>query len=148
MAKLKDIYDQELARKELHLKGFRDSYQAYKDFYQSIMDIIPEDMECEYSIDFSSFNVNLSGDKETLVKLVRILRRMDLKPDDRPLENDTHWSTYWRAEEYDDKKIYIYFCSTQCKRVVVGSEMIKRPIYEIQCDGGSMTDLADAATEA
>lgn len=83
------------------------------------------------NIDTCSYNLNISGSRADLDVLFGILRRAGLMPDSRPAEKDTSFCTYWRAEDF---RLWIFFASTSCKRVQVGTELKETPIYETICE--------------
>jgi hypothetical protein len=83
-------------------------------------------------IDPTSYNISVTGTRAELDILFGVLRREGLTPDTRPKEKESSYSTYWRWE--DSEVIWVWFSSTSCKRVQVGTEMKETPIYETVCE--------------
>ena len=83
------------------------------------------------SIDTGGYNVNVTGSRADLDVMFGILRREGLTPDRRPVEKDTSYCTYWRAESF---KLWVWFTSTSCKRVQVGTELKEVPVYDTVCE--------------
>lgn len=83
-------------------------------------------------LDSSSYNISVTGTRADLDILFGVLRREGLTPDTRPKEKEPSYSTYWRWE--DAGCIWVWFSSTSCKRVQVGTEMKETPVYEMVCE--------------
>ena len=81
-------------------------------------------------------DINIMGNKETLQSIFKAMRGEGYEPSQRPNEDDepmTTFSCYWNHPDHDGK-FWIYFSSTQCRRVQIGTEMKELPIYETVCD--------------
>jgi hypothetical protein len=83
------------------------------------------------NIDSCTYNLNIAGSRADLDVMFGILRRAGLAPDSRPGEKESSFCTYWRAEDF---RLWIFFTSTSCKRVQVGTELKETPIYETVCE--------------
>ena len=97
---------------------------------------------CDF--DFSNaFDIQLAGTAEDLTKIVRIIRRNGWELiSSRPRAGDAIWGAYFSKSGCP--KVWLYFSSTVCKRVKVGTRMVEEDIYETRC-----TDqLSDAAVES
>ena len=143
MAKLKDLFKEQEGIKLSSLKVLRNNYKANKEFYTKVLAAIPEELKCSFMLDNYSLDVSLAGTKDDLVQLVRILRKLGIKPDSRPKADAIFWSTYWRSKENYDCQVYVSFSSSECRRVQIGTKIVEQSICETQCDGGDMSDLAD-----
>jgi hypothetical protein len=63
-----------------------------------------------------------------------IFRKLGYEPSNRPGdEPETTFSCYWEHTELETK-FWLYFTSTVCTRVKVGTEMVERDIYETVCE--------------
>lgn len=94
-------------------------------------------------------SISISGDKATLTRVVRWLRKFGYKTcDPRPAKDAVSWSPRFERAPPQDETIgdrerfeaenpcvHLYFTSTVCRRVQVGTEMREMPVYEVRCDG-------------
>lgn len=80
-----------------------------------------------------SFDVSLTGNKEDLNTLFRILRAEGWEPSSRPEEPASYWSSFWHKEGLN-LLVWTSFSSTVCKRVKIGTETKEVDIYEVRCD--------------
>jgi hypothetical protein len=91
-------------------------------------------VEYSYSIDIS-----VSGAGHHLTAVFRILKKhgWDL-PSARPEANDPTYTAWFYPSDTEGRKviIWLYFSSTVCKRVQVGTEIVteERAIYEVVCE--------------
>ncbi len=83
------------------------------------------------SIDSTGYNVNITGSRADLDVMFGVLRRAGLTPDSRPVEKHSNYSTYWRTEGF---RVWVWFTSTSCKRVQVGTKVEEVPVYETVCE--------------
>lgn len=83
------------------------------------------------NVDSYIYNVSITGSRADLEVMFGVLRREDLTPDARPVEKQAGYCTYWRAEGF---KIWVWFESTSCKRVQVGTELKQVPVYDTVCE--------------
>ena len=84
----------------------------------------------------SEVDINITGDQQTLLAIFRAMRGEGYEPSQRPSDDDepmTSFACYWN-HQYHDGKFWIYYASTQCRRVQVGVEMKELPIYETICE--------------
>ena len=83
------------------------------------------------NIDSMSYNVSIAGSRADLDVLFGVLRRAGLTPDLRPAEKTESYCTYWRAEDF---RVWVWFTSTSCKRVQVGTKTEEVPVYDMVCE--------------
>ena len=83
------------------------------------------------NVDGGGYNVSLTGSRADLDIVFGTLRRLGLTPDSRPAEKDTSYCTWWRAEGF---RLWVWFTSTSCKRVQVGTELKEVPVYDTVCE--------------
>lgn len=84
------------------------------------------------SIDTTSMDLSIAGDKEVLKQTWNKLRTMGYETSEVPEEDSTGFSCWWYKE--DEPTIWLSFSSTVCKRVKVGTETQEVDVYEVQCE--------------
>lgn len=96
-------------------------------------------IEVHVEVDNYSVNFLFNGTKDQFKIGWRILRDAGFKlryESDRPKPDTlyTTWSGYFDKKDNDeDFSIWIYFSSTQCERVKVGTVTKEVDVYEIRC---------------
>jgi hypothetical protein len=85
------------------------------------------------SIDGTSFNINITGSKDDLGMVFGLMRREGYEPSTRPADKQESYVAFWNNEK-TKSRIWIYFTSTTCKRVQVGTKMQEVPVYETVCE--------------
>ena len=93
-------------------------------------------------------NVSFSGNKAKLLAVMRLLRRSGFSyRGDPPEANATSWGAYWVNPKLDDpdyvrttSKLWMYFTSSVCRRVQVGTQMVEEPVYETRCGDDEADD--------
>ena len=83
--------------------------------------------------DTDSYNVNITGSRADLDIMFGLLRRAGLTPLMRPKEKELNYGTKWSTEDRSFR-IWIFFASTSCKRVQVGTKTEEVPVYETVCE--------------
>ena len=83
--------------------------------------------------DSGSYNINITGSRADLDIMFGLLRRAGLTPMSRPEEKQTTYGTQWYTEDRSFR-IWIFFASTSCKRVLVGTKTQEVPVYETVCE--------------
>jgi mRNA degradation ribonuclease J1/J2 len=83
------------------------------------------------NIDSSGYNVSITGSRADLDVMFGVLRRENLTPDQRPAEKNTGYCCFWRTEGF---KLWVWFTSTSCKRVQVGTKLEEVPVYDTVCE--------------
>jgi hypothetical protein len=78
-------------------------------------------------------NLRFSGDAAKLAAVVRVLRRGGWEfRDSRPAANQPEWCG--RMYREGTPSVWIFFTSTVCRRVQVGTQTVEQPIYETICE--------------
>jgi len=83
--------------------------------------------------DTDTYNMNITGSRADLDIMFGLLRRAGLMPTLRPVENNPTYSTAWYSEDRSFR-VWIFFASTSCKRVQVGTKTEEVPVYETVCE--------------
>lgn len=84
---------------------------------------------CHNSIDLS-----YAGDRHVLSGIFKAFRTMGYEPGSRPTKGDSEHSCYFDKTAGIFPRFYLNFSSTKCRRIKVGTEMVKQTIYETVCD--------------
>src|SRR5580700_1151796 len=101
-------------------------------------------LEPSFNLNDGGIDLNIAGSPEMLTKVWRELRRAGFKNDSFPSDRkDGTFSTYWRADD-EYARIWMYFASTLCRRIQVGTKMIEQPIYETQCGEMPLEEIEKA----
>ena len=76
----------------------------------------------------------LTGDRALLAQVWKILRAAGYRPTERVPRTValTNFSTYWQRG--DEPRLWLYFSSTVCRLVQVGTETVEKPIYRVTCE--------------
>ena len=104
-----------------------------------------ESMGADVGLGYQTLDISLTGNKADLTALWKLLRGNGYAPDTRPEAKATHYCSYWEGK---DSKLWVYFTSTLCKRVQVGTEMREVAVYDIQCGDGEELTVPDEAEMA
>jgi len=79
-------------------------------------------------------DINIAGDKHTLQAVFAAFRKMGYEPTDRPDNEPTSsFSCFWDHPDFECR-FWLYFSSTKCTRVKVGTETREVPLYETVCE--------------
>jgi hypothetical protein len=90
-------------------------------------------LDIETTFEGHYLHVSFTGDKHRLADVVRILRTNGLSTANEPPEpNSSSWSAWYY---HDDSEIaaFVYFTSSVCRRVQVGTRTEEVPVYETRC---------------
>lgn len=103
------------------------------------------DIDVTFAPEHESMPIDLrfAGDGDRLGEVWGLLRAAGYAVNKRPEKGDTQFSGYWRKD--GEAGIYMYFTSTLCKRVQVGTRLVEQPVYETQC--GTLPELPTGATD-
>lgn len=102
-------------------------------------------LNCNFSADSIDLNIHLYGGKRELGRAFQILRRGNFMPESRPTDEKAQ-EFCSRFKRDDGASVYLFFSSTVCRRIQIGTRTVEEPIYEIQCDDGH--EQAAVPTEA
>jgi hypothetical protein len=124
-----------------HYKAFKKTVTTLPELFRGFEQL---DIDPTFDLDNEYITLQFAGDGEKLKQAWGLLRRSGYNTDHRPKKGDTQVYAFWNREEH--AQIFMYFTSTLCKRVQVGTEMKEVPIYETQC-GSDLPELEAASTE-
>jgi hypothetical protein len=81
----------------------------------------------------SYLSINFTGDAKALADVVRALRNSgwDTKSD-KPKPGDTSWQAYYTKEDCK-VDVFLWFSSSVCRKVKVGTKLVEQDVYEVQC---------------
>lgn len=111
-----------------HYKAFKKTVVALPELFRGFEQL---DIDPGFDLDNEYITLQFTGDGEKLKQVWGLLRRNGYKTDHHPKRGDTQVYAFWDRE--GQAQIFMYFTSTLCKRVQVGTEMKEVPIYETQC---------------
>lgn len=133
-----------LAEQALTLAKSRQRWNSIKDFYRPIINALQR-LGVEPSLS-SDIDIRFAGDAHRLAAVVRILRTSGFNTyTERPKQGDTSWSAFFEHPDCGTK-VYLYFSSSVCRRVKVGTKMVEQDVYETQCGDISAVDEPPALT--
>ncbi len=120
-----------LAEQSLALAKQRQQWNAIKDFYRPIINALQRlgiDVRLTNAID-----VTFAGDAHKLASVVRILRTSGFSTEAaKPKQGDTSWYAYYTHPDCG-VMVWLYFTSSVCRRVKVGTKMVEQDVFETQC---------------
>ncbi len=96
-----------------------------------------------------NLTIRFTGDSHQLAAVVRILRTAGFSSNSRkPEVGDTEWLA-WFSHPQSQLEIFLWFASSVCTRVKVGTKLVETDIYEVRCSGGAMspTNLLDVVND-
>jgi hypothetical protein len=124
-------------------KFFEQAQRTLQDFPALFLFLEEMDIEPRFDPDIKLITLNFAGDGPKLGKVWGELRRAGYTSDTRPKKGDTQFSGWFTKDNY--VAIAVYFTSTLCRRIKVGTKTVEQDIYETICG----EDMAVAApTEA
>ena len=129
---ISDPIELDLAEKAIALAKIRQRWSAIKDFYRPIVNAFHRlGLEPTLSTDV---DLSFSGDAAKLAAIVRILRTSGFTTSsERPKAGETTWYARYVHPECPTN-VWLYFTSSVCKRVKIGTKMVEQDVYETQCD--------------
>lgn len=141
---LDDPIEIALAERAVHLAKARQKWNSIKDFYRPIVNALQR-LGLEPSLS-NEIDLNFAGDAHRLAAVVRILRTSGFTTNaERPKQGDTSWSAFFEHPDCGTK-LYLFFTSSVCKRVKVGTKMVEQDVYETKCGDISGLDEPPALT--
>lgn len=124
-----DIY---LAEAAIALVKQRRRWELARDFYRPLINAFQR-MGLEPRLT-DAVDLNFTGDAHKLASVVRVLRTAGFNTSaSKPVKGDTTWHAYYEHPGCE-LKVWIYFTSSVCKRVQVGTELKEVAIYETRCE--------------
>ena len=87
----------------------------------------------------NGLTLRLTGGKEALTKAIRLLRTAGGTTESaKPQPGETSYSGLYHFEGLTSKYVFLYFTSSVCRRVQIGTVMKEMPVYEVVCDEGDL----------
>jgi hypothetical protein len=108
-------------------------WQTNKEKLQPILDELEQVVTVtNASVTSHTLDLSATGGKKEFLSLFQILRSHGYSPS---YEYEEKWEMAGRFWKKDGQpSIWVFFCSTACKRVQVGTEMKEVPVFEVRCD--------------
>lgn len=110
---------------------FVQAQKTLQDFPALFLAVEEMDIEPRFDPDLRLISFNFAGDGLKLGKVWGELRRAGFSCSSRPKKGDTQFSGWFEQDGY--ATISVYFTSTMCRRVQVGTQIVQQPIYETIC---------------
>jgi hypothetical protein len=133
--------DRQLLEEALYLSKRRALWSSSLIYFQGLVKSLEEiGIEPTMSTDI---NVSFTGDKERLEKVWHIIRLAGFElseTSERPKAGDDKWSGYFFHPECK-MPVWLFFTSSVCRRVKVGTKLVEQDIYETIC--GEETPVAE-----
>src|SRR5882724_6190410 len=126
-----DPIDIALTERSLALAKLRLRWSLIKDFYRPIINAFHRlGLEPQFGQDI---DLSFTGDAKKLAAVVTILRGSGFNTHaERPKKGDTSWHAYYVHPECETK-VWLYFTSSVCVRVKVGTKMVEQDVFETRC---------------
>lgn len=133
-----------------HFASFKKTIGELPELFRALEQI---DIDTTFNLENGYVTLSFSGDGPKLTAAWRLLRQHAYNTDQRPKKGDTSFSAFWKSPERAE--ILMYFTSTLCKRVQVGTQTVEQPVYqtlcgdmpEIDADGGAPVVVVAAGGE-
>lgn len=116
-------------------KAFRQTVTALPSLFRALEEM---DIEPRFDLDNEYITLQFTGDGNKLKEVWGLLRRHDYNVTARPEKGETQFCAFWNRE--GSTQFFMYFTSSVCRRVQVGTKMVEQPIYETQC--GELPEIA------
>lgn len=123
-----------LAERALQLSKARQKWESIKEVYRPIVRALQK-LEIEPTLEqvASYLTVSFTGDSHKLSAVVRILRTNGFSTTaDPPKPGNNEWYAYYRSEK-SNVPVWLYFTSSICRRVKIGTKMVEQDVYETVC---------------
>jgi hypothetical protein len=109
-------------------KSFRQTVTTLPDLFRTFEEM---DIDPRFDLDNEYITLQFTGDGNKLKEVWGLLRRHGYNVSSRPTKGETTFLGFWTREGVAN--LFMYFTSSMCRRVQVGTEMKEVPIYETQC---------------
>lgn len=110
------------------LATFEETVKALPTLFRGLEDL---NIEPKFVVDSSWMLIQFNGDGAKLADVWGLLRRHGYNTSMRPEKNATAFYSFWERDGF--AKLFMYFTSTVCQLVQVGTETVEKPIYEVRC---------------
>lgn len=122
--------------KEIHdtIKYQSERSKNWFEIASQISPLLEELENLEIDIGFySTLSMRANGDRVLMAKIFRIFRRHGFKcTTPRPVKNASSWDGHFHKKGFPHL-FFVYFASTVCQLVQVGTTMKEVPVYEVRC---------------
>ena len=120
-----------IAEQAIQLAKTRQKWASIRAFYRPLINAFQKlGLEPRLS---NEIDLTFTGDAHKLAAVVRILRTAGFTTTAaRPKQGDTSWSAYFDHPDCTTRT-WLFFTSSVCRRVKVGTRMVEQDIYETQC---------------
>ena len=113
---------------------YRTHKEAIKQLASELTLLLPKDTPVTGACDGYNITVRVAGGPAELKSIFRAFRKLGYDPSARPgIKPEESFSSYFRREE-GGPEFYLYFSSTICKRIKIGSKMVEQAVYETVCE--------------
>ena len=129
---------------EHHLDSIRLAHQILEQKFRSSKPIINPILNAlvllghEPRLQEDGVNLQFAGDASTLTAVVRVLRTNGFATEAaRPEPGAVSWYGWFNRPDCK-VRIWLYFTSSVCTRVKVGTRIVEQDVYETRCDTGPL----------
>ena len=135
---MKDSVNKLVGAKLIEAEAHISNQAAYYHRNKAILEVVAEALKkvnvTSAAVTTTCFDISIAGDKHTLEAVFAAFRKLGYEPTDRPdNEPKSTFSCYWDHPDFE-ARFWLYFSSTKCTRVKVGTEMKEVAIYETVCE--------------
>ena len=111
----------------------REHHVDHTELYQAVLSLVTNQGLIYAALNDDNLYLSVSGGKKELQACFSIFRHAGLdRPKYPPKENEPDYNAFFGKE--GGPRILFSFTSKVCKRVKVGTEMVKKDIYETICE--------------
>ena len=86
------------------------------------------------AFDTNSIDISVAGDYAILKAVFAAFLKAGYKPDNRPTEEKLSSFTTYFTHPKRELRFYLYFTSTLCRRIKIGTKMQEVAVYETVCE--------------
>lgn len=134
-----DLIQIALAERALALAKERAKWASIRDFYRPVINAMTK-AGIEPGFQDGYIRAHFAGDAHKLANIVRILRTAGFDTHaGRPKPGDTEWSAFYTHPNCSTQ-LWLYFTSSICKRVQVGTKFVEQPVFETRCESGDLSE--------
>jgi hypothetical protein len=130
--------DAQIAREAESLERTRETWALHKEYLEPLIDKLVKVAGVSVTLyNWGMLTMSCHGDKDRLVKVMRVLRgagyTADRKPEKHLYEYEARWTQPINEDGFQRIAIKLYFYSTVCRRVQIGTQMVEQPLYAVKC---------------
>lgn len=132
-------------RKQEITRWLEEWSRTIQDFPPLFLFLEGMDIEPRFNGDDGSVHLSFSGNGEKFGRVWGELRRAGFRCDERPKAGATQFAGYFMRDGY--ARLWLFFTSSVCRQVQVGTRTVEQPIYETRC-GENLPEVEDASAPA